>query len=317
MAVVFLLTGTLGCLSLEKFDRCFIDEECRVGDGERCLDGRCRPDMQQTDTGVGGDVVDAGDAVGPGTRCPVVDGFVPIPAGRFQAGDPAWVCSAVALNEAWSPKVFLEIERPYLIQRNEVTRGDYEACDHCVSAELGDELEDPLYPVVGVSWDQAQAYCRSLPGRLAPHLGLLGHLPTEAQWEYAARGERGYLFPWGNDWPSPEGACRRANFSSAPVGLIKQCVTALPDTHCDSHKCDLFNGDACLPGEVSCFPQTELALAVPDGSGRRSQAFWAVRLGRQRGRVDAGPLGPRPIPGMGSRPGGRRRGAPSRPRLPA
>ena len=63
---------------------------------------------------------------------------------------------------------------------------------------------DPMFsdenqPVVGVSWDEAVAYCQWLSEKT----GQMFWLPTEAEWERAARGgKEGALFPWGNEPPS-------------------------------------------------------------------------------------------------------------------
>ncbi len=79
--------------------------------------------------------------------------------------------------------------------------------------QAGDQYTVPAAaandPLVMVSWYGAAAYCEWVGGRL----------PTEAEWEYAARGPQGFLYPWGNDPPN----CQLANYGdchryTAPVG---------------------------------------------------------------------------------------------------
>ena len=50
--------------------------------------------------------------------------------------------------------------------------------------------------MVGISWFEAEAYCNWLTQKL----GKPVRLPTEAEWEKAARGTNGRLWPWGNEW---------------------------------------------------------------------------------------------------------------------
>ncbi len=76
--------------------------------------------------------------------------------------------------------------------------------------EWSQQLAHPNRPVTGVTWYEADAYCRWVGGRL----------PTETEWEWVARGAEGRRYPWGSETPSD----RHTNFdsrwkSAVPVGI--------------------------------------------------------------------------------------------------
>ena len=71
------------------------------------------------------------------------------------------------------------------------------------------------YPVTGVTWPNARDYCAWVKKRL----------PTEAEWEKAARGPRGQEFPWGSEWdPAKLNAASADNWEDgvSPVGAYPQ-----------------------------------------------------------------------------------------------
>ena len=76
------------------------------------------------------------------------------------------------------------------------------------------------YPVVGVTWGQAKAFCNWRTKTKNDHLRSLGdptvtsfRLPTEAEWEYSARGGLEYAtYPWGGPYPDDDRGCFMANF---------------------------------------------------------------------------------------------------------
>jgi len=164
---------------------------------------------------------------------------------RFPSGSEALEPLLVSIPGAW----FLmgstsgqDCERPvhrvwidsFLLAATQVTNAEYERFVNAAECEPPHFWKDPNFnhpqqPVTGVSWFDADRYCQWL----AAHTGRPYRLPTEAEWERAARGDFEQKdYPWGNEPPQhlPDYAARWqtgpepvARYAANAFGLYNIC----------------------------------------------------------------------------------------------
>ncbi len=104
--------------------------------------------------------------------------MVIVPAGCFEIGSP--------INDNEKPIHELCFDAPFWIDKTEVTQAQFRA-DNGVQARTSRFSGDDR-PVEQITWFEANAYCEQRGRRL----------PTEAEWEYAARGPESWVYPWGD-----------------------------------------------------------------------------------------------------------------------
>ncbi len=138
-----------------------------------------------------------------------------VPAGAFEMGSSA---SDKAADEDEKPQHMVSLDS-FWMDRTEITNALYAGCvaaGACTAPAHSSRYGDPKYtnhPILGSAWTQAQSYCTWAARRL----------PTEAEWEKAARGTDGRIYPWGNTPPENN----FLNFDqqvddTSPVGVYPQ-----------------------------------------------------------------------------------------------
>ncbi|MBQ9242854.1 MAG: formylglycine-generating enzyme family protein [Proteobacteria bacterium] len=145
-----------------------------------------------------------------------IDGMACIPGGSFVRGsdnDPHTHCDQSSYNKAYmskeqkasknyvntNPAMTIWMQT-YYMDVTEVTNEAYKACVKAGKCEKDGpkyvDFDAAKQPITGLSWYNAKKFCEA-QGK---------HLPTEAEWEKAARGENGDIYPWGNDPASCDNA---------------------------------------------------------------------------------------------------------------
>ena len=129
--------------------------------------------------------------------------LIEVAAGPFLMGSN--LAPGISIHE--TPQHVIELPA-FSICRTPITNRQYQIFVHMAGHEApkGWLLRNPPsgfeeHPVTGVSWRDAVAFCLWL----SKQSGRPYRLPTEAEWEKAARSMDGRLYPWGNDWQ--DGRC--------------------------------------------------------------------------------------------------------------
>jgi len=115
------------------------------------------------------------------------------------AGGSGWMGGGPRREE--NPRHRLRLS-PFRLARHPVTRSEYASFLDATGLEPPPEWDNthfalPRMPVVAPSWDDARCYCDWISDIWNTEV----RLPSEAQWEWAAKAEREVLYPWGDDPP--------------------------------------------------------------------------------------------------------------------
>ena len=154
--------------------------------------------------------------------------MVVIPAGSFRMGDLQGGDKKTGL-----PVRTVTIQRPFAISQYEVTFDEYDQFSTATKRQLPSDQGwgRGRRPVINVSWQDAVEYTKWL----SEQTGKRYRLPTEAEWEYAARGGTETVYWWGTDFVIGMANCdgcvsKGYRKQTVPVGLFKPNPFGLYDT---------------------------------------------------------------------------------------
>ena len=154
--------------------------------------------------------------------------MIVIPSGKFRMGD----IQGIGLNDE-QPVHLVHIRRPFAVSRYEITFDQYDEFAKATGGQLPDD--EGIFVVatgmIRVSWNEAVEYA----AWLSKQTGKRYRLPTEAEWEYAARGGTETPYWWGNEMKPGLANCiscgtRPEDRQTAPVGSFKPNPFGLFDT---------------------------------------------------------------------------------------
>ena len=152
-----------------------------------------------------------------------------IPAGSFRMG----CVSETACRESEQPVRRVTIAAPFSMSKHEITFDDFDRFARATGRERPDDTGwgRGRRPVINVSWEDANDYA----SWLSTESGRRYRLPTEAEWEYAARAGAETAYSWGDALAANEANCtgcgRRSRDRTVPTGLFRANAWGLHDMH--------------------------------------------------------------------------------------
>jgi formylglycine-generating enzyme required for sulfatase activity len=237
-------------------DECETSRDC--GTGEACIDGTCEK-AEPFDPGSDTDVdIDSDSDADTDTEDPYPLEWIEIPGGSFSMGYEDGLPEELPVHTVTVPT--------FEMTRSEIMCVQYSKCvaaGECAVPETGVRFNWQVagrftYPINGVTWIDASAFCAWAGGRL----------PSEAEWEYAARsGGQSLVYPWGSATPSCDYCIMRQEEDT--IGgcgeNLSWPVCSKPDGNTEQGLCDM-SGNVYEWMADYWYPEYYEGVAPTDGS---------------------------------------------------